>query len=452
MKGFAAVFGREIQDRRLLLVAGALAGLVPFATPLLTAHGGQTASTTRLQVALAISLVAGAVLALLLGATVVAGDLAERRLGFYFSRPLPAWAIWAGKMGAAVALTLLTSCLVLLPTLLFGGSPRSGLADLNGGTLAAALAGLGGAIALVSCSHAVSVILRQRSAWVVLDLAASGLVAGALWAICSGFLAWGAVDTSQRVLLGFAAFAAAVAAVAGAVQVIAGRVDGRRAHRCLSLSLWSGLLAGVLLLSGYAWWFLHPAPEDLGDFAPPVSDPTGRWLALAGNPRGRAADYWLTFVLDGRTGRLFREPNTLGAFSPRLSPAVAFSADGGTAVWGEAQPRAAAGSRDSYTLVRLDLAHPMASPVETQVAVAHPDVIALSPHGDRVATREGDRLLVHDLATGRLLASSALPPLRDPAVRMPDDRRVLLLNLAQGWTSPPLHFPLPPQAPDPGPE
>ena len=95
LQGLWAVLCREIAERRLLLLAAALVGLVPLAVPFLPGVAAPDPGEIRTGTALALCLVVTAVLALTLGATVIAGDLSERRLGFYFSRPLAGWAIWA---------------------------------------------------------------------------------------------------------------------------------------------------------------------------------------------------------------------------------------------------------------------------------------------------------------------------------------------------------------------
>ena len=65
-------------------------------------------------------------LAIGLGASVIGEDLAERRLGFYFSRPLSGWAIWASKNLAAILITLGTGLVFVLPVALLSGQPALG--------------------------------------------------------------------------------------------------------------------------------------------------------------------------------------------------------------------------------------------------------------------------------------------------------------------------------------
>ena len=77
----------------------------------------------RSGVALGLALIVSLVLAMALGGSVIARDLGERRLGFYFARPISGGAIWAGKLAAAAVLAVGAGVLVLLPASLFSGLP-----------------------------------------------------------------------------------------------------------------------------------------------------------------------------------------------------------------------------------------------------------------------------------------------------------------------------------------
>src|SRR5262245_46348770 len=120
MKAFATVFGRELAERRLLLLAALLLGLVALAAPWIPGLPPQSADELRGGVALVLTGLLTTVTAVLLGGSVIARDLAERRLGFYFSRPIPGGALWAGKLTAAVALVLASGVLASTPALLAG--------------------------------------------------------------------------------------------------------------------------------------------------------------------------------------------------------------------------------------------------------------------------------------------------------------------------------------------
>jgi hypothetical protein len=180
MRGFLAVFEREIVERRLLLVAALVLGLVPLLAPLLPGMPPARPAELRSGTALGIALVLTLALALLLGGSVIVRDLAERRLGFYFARPLSGTAIWAGKLAAAAALTVGAGLLVLLPATLVGGPPDpSGYWGTSSGVFQSgfslAVIWFGVLLLTLTAAHAVSVMVRSRSPWLLLDLAALGV-------------------------------------------------------------------------------------------------------------------------------------------------------------------------------------------------------------------------------------------------------------------------------------
>src|SRR5438105_3374251 len=105
MRTLVRVAAREIEERRTALVAAAAAGILPFLIPLLPwVHSD--AATARGVTAFATTLNIGLGFALALGGTVLVRDLADGRISFFFSRPIPAFAIWGGKLLAAVLLTV----------------------------------------------------------------------------------------------------------------------------------------------------------------------------------------------------------------------------------------------------------------------------------------------------------------------------------------------------------
>ncbi|MDP9122633.1 MAG: hypothetical protein M3O15_14910, partial [Acidobacteriota bacterium] len=234
MRGFVTVFNREIAERRLIVAGAALLSLVPLLTPLLPGQDVHRTSDMRWGTALVLGSVVATVLALVLGGTAIAADLAARRLGFYFSRPLSGWTIWSGKLGAAAVLAYGAGLLVLLPTLLFEGFPSSRtLAGLAGPAGQLALAVLSLTLGPLLLAHAVSVIVRSRSAWFLLDLVALAAVAGTAWTAWERLMHQGAGRTLENTYGGFLLLPVLALATASAVQVLVGRTDLHRAHRLL---------------------------------------------------------------------------------------------------------------------------------------------------------------------------------------------------------------------------
>jgi ABC-type transport system involved in multi-copper enzyme maturation permease subunit len=121
MAGLIALLRHEVAQRRLLLLAGALAGLLPFAAPLVSGAAPADVPDLREYVAVFFAAALSALAAIFLGATAISSDLAERRLSFFFSRPLAGWTIWAGKLGGAALCAWAVGALALLPALLAAG-------------------------------------------------------------------------------------------------------------------------------------------------------------------------------------------------------------------------------------------------------------------------------------------------------------------------------------------
>ena len=424
MRGFLAVFEREIVERRLLLAAALVLGLVPLLAPLLPGMPQVRPEELRGGTALGLALVLTAVLALLLGGSVIVRDLAERRLGFYFSRPLPGFAIWAGKLAAAVALVVGAGLLVLLPATLVGGLPDPGGYWGTLGTsswavqsgFALAVIWLGALLLALTASHAVSVMVRSRSPWLLLDLAALGVttsVASTCLLILArrgaGMPVWqgtglGVLVQGPTVLLQVQLFVALMALlgliVAGGVQVMRGRTDLRRGHRALSIVLWSVLLPAALGLAGYTRWFLAVSPEDLVSVHEAMGSPASAWIAIYGQAAHRGG-YLPGFLYDVGSGRFVRAG--FGATST-----VRFSADGQRAAWLESSD-VRTPEKSDLELWTLDLRRPGASPQPTRVLLRGViRAFALSPDGRRVAAVHDGHLTVDEIDSGRLLASVRL--------------------------------------------
>ncbi len=409
MRAFLAVLWREMAERWLIAVAAAVLSLVPLAAPLLEVPGYR-GPDLRGGVALGLSLIVSLLLALMLGSSILARDLGERRLGFYFSRPLPGLAIWGGKLAAAFLLALGSGLLVGLPAVLLGDgvdlsgywgtsfSLRLGLAA-NLGLWAAALA------LLVLLANAVSTMIRTRSPWLLLDLAAATLLAAFLWVESNRLLAAQAVDAFFGAGLGLLIAGVVALAAATAVQVVRGRTDARLGHRLLSLTLWGLLGVSALAAAGFGRWVLAASPKDLTHVLYVDPAPAGDWVTLSGIAQGRAG-FQPTFLFDTRSGAYARIPGANWLYG--VWDGAVFSADGRRAVWLERE----GGDPFPLHVRRLDLDRPGARPVSLQVAfdAGYPKDLVVSPDGRRFAALHRGRVLAWELDTGRALLSIPIPP------------------------------------------
>lgn len=120
MKGYTHLLMRELSQRKNLWWAALAAGFIPMLLQVLPGIHYAPAEI-RDASALAISATFGLFIALLLGASVLARDLSEGRLGFDFTRPMGNVSIWAGRMSAAVLLALGGAIVAVLPATISGG-------------------------------------------------------------------------------------------------------------------------------------------------------------------------------------------------------------------------------------------------------------------------------------------------------------------------------------------
>lgn len=398
MKGLAAVLGREVFERRLLAAVALGLGLVPLAAVWLPGLAAENHDDVRNGLAVVLALGLGAVLAILLGGSILSRDLGEGRLGFYFSRPLRGWAIWAGKLGAVLVLSLGSALLVALPAALLNGR-LPGAESMIGGMGPGVTWTLVGMLAfsLILLSHAFSVMLRARTAWLALDLSGAAVFALLVWEAFHRLGFYGAYLWRQPVIGILSSLGLVGLLAAGARQVTAGRTDSRRAHRALSLTLWGVLLAAALGAQGFTHWVLAGTPRDLRiDEAVPS---TGSWIVVdGGDPRRHLAS---TFLVDRKSGRFFR------LLAPWRQSAT-FSEDGRWVIWPELAEGLQTGG--PVQLSRLDLRRPDATPFRSNVWYRQPpEVWALSPDGSQVAAILGNRIVIDEIATGNRLAESPLP-------------------------------------------
>jgi hypothetical protein len=431
MRGFAALVWHEISERRALLAAAAVASLLPVLAPLLPATGGNPAADTREAVMWVMVGLLVPIFALLLGVSFVGRDLSEGRLGFYYAQPLSGPAIWFGKLAAVALLVFAAQLLIMLPTVLLSSDPvrlllLTGLVDGPGGVsfvarLAAPAFWLA-PLAIVLVAHAVGVAWRGRSAWLVADLVALVVVAAGAWWALRPFLPvmdpealpswlgnywWGlrllrSLDAPMVAVAGAlwliaAAFLGLI--VAGAVQLTAGRVDLRRAHRSLSVALWAVLAVAVAALVGWSGWVRTANLADLRRVER-VAVASGEWFVVDGPTRGRL-DYRPRFVVNAVDGRWVRAGT--GPQERWYRSDLWFSDDGLHVFW--AEPVAGDGKR----VMVIDLNDPEPEPRSVGVTLKKAGAAVDVTHdGGRVAILEDRTVAVYDVRTGDQLAATVI--------------------------------------------
>jgi hypothetical protein len=413
MSAFLAVTRRELAEKRFVLLAAAAAGLFPLGLPLVAHLPGASAGEARGFAAVILAATVAGGLSIALGSSVLAGEIASRRIGFFFSRPVSAAALWVGKLSAAMLLVIASVAIVLVPSM----TVNRNLAPLNDlfstGPVAACAIALGFFLLLLLLSNAAGIATRSRSPRLAADVLVLALVALAFWSMGARLRRFAMAPGSVLALIvGVLAPLLLVALLIAAHRATAsGRTDVRAAHRALSATLWVVLGISTLACEAYSVWALAAPPASLKDLGASCLGTQG-WITLSGRARGLEASY----LYDTRTGRFQRIPND--------SWQTAVSENEKTAAWLEASA-----PQGPWTVKTLRLDDASARPVETRVTFSRqPSSLVLSPEGDKIAALDREVLSVTELATARSLGSARVIDWRDSATVFfpsPDVVRVL---------------------------
>lgn len=388
MKGFLALARREVLERRSVFIGAAAASLIPWLIPLLRGMHGLSQREARDGSAYFLALVFTLSFAVALGLSVLSRDLFDRRIGFYFSRPLSSLTIWAGKFVGASVLILGTGLLILLPTWIAAGGtlppPDASLPPWPLLALATLL--------LLPILHAASVAVRSRSAFLAADLTL--LLLACLWTFFTmrRFTVWYAMEPLRISLAALASLAWLGMLAAGFASVSRGRTDIRAAHRALSFTLWPILFIAIACFDGYSRWIAAASPADLTGVETVAAAPLGSWITVAGPARGRGPESFV-FLFDTSTGS-YRKVGA-GWRRPILS------AKGDRAAWFQPTDIGA-----PLSLLTIKLDDPHAEPVSTKISLPGVPLAFLSPDARRIATIRGGILTVYDIASGSSLGSA----------------------------------------------
>ncbi len=263
MRGLLAVVRLEL-ERRWVYPALALAvGLLALAAPLLPGAAGQPPDDVREAAASALFWLVSVVFGVLLGASLFGTDLAEQRLGFFFSRPIRGWALWGGRAGAAAVLLAASAALVLLPAALVAQQAPRFTLFWSGGPLGLELGAgqwLVVPLVLMPGAHALRSLALARSRWSLGSAAAVLGVGMAVWWLGRGlFNDWALGPLA--VAAGVLEIAVVVALVGGsAAQIMVGRASVERGQRALALVLWGVLLPATAGFAGWSAWVRGAGP------------------------------------------------------------------------------------------------------------------------------------------------------------------------------------------------
>ena len=409
VRGLMAIAAREVSERVGLLGLAVWLAVVPFVTPWM--------GIDRPMLGWFLGVVMVFTSAILTGSSVIARDLAEGRLGFFLSRPLPWWSIWGGKMLAALVLTFAAGVIVLGPS----AFDREWRLPAGGWWVTIVAPGL---FALIGIANALAVAYRARSAWFALDLAMAAALGWAVVHTSRTLMDWGAFPFAPSVLSAALWLLAAAVTIAGAAQVAEGRADIRRGHRILSIVVWSLLTPAVLAYAAWGTWVGRFAPADLRTVVSAWPSSNGSWIAAAGRTRWpRPENFTPTVLMDAEGQRFLRVGAGFSVRGPVFSEAVA------RAVW------VADAWKDSPHLMAADLRsnHPSASRVPLPVPPGSVVSVALSGDGENVAVVQANQATVFKLGSAQALA---VAPVRAywwrPIVFTSDGRAHVLSELSPG--------------------
>lgn len=188
---------------------------------------------------LQIGFVAG--ISIILGAGTLAGDLASRRLAFWFDLPVRPGAILAGRLLAVWILAVGGGFVVHLPQVLLHPAHAHGWLVLD------AVAG-GLAIPLILGFHVLGTAWAARSPWLLALLATASLAQYALVALETVLVGRGAFGALLPFLGAAVILTTAVLALASGLAIARGRLDAPRTCRVLALGVLAGSAATLAVM------------------------------------------------------------------------------------------------------------------------------------------------------------------------------------------------------------
>jgi hypothetical protein len=384
------IASRELRDRaRLFLIAAAMA-VVPFGAALAVRENRQMAIAT---VAGFLAAAYTGALAVALGVSSVGRDLTEKRLSFFFSKPVSAASIWIGKAMAGLLTLAGAFAIVVLPAFLLANDGWSYNWPVGGRALATYTLIM--STVLFFASHAASTMLRSRSALVAVDFVLLAAMLTAILAMTRPILLGGGLDLVLNMLLAIGVALLALLIVAPVWQLARGRVDPRRNHAAFSLVLWGGAAVVVAVAGGYALWVISAPLSSLTNLYNVEQSPAGQWLSVSGQTANRG-EYLAAFLVDAATGE--RERVTALPWST-----VHVSRDGKTAVWMESDELL---PRNGMRRVHMRRLEPGAKQIATQLVIGQPRMAQLSDDGSRLAITTRDKIEVYEVSSGRLLGAT----------------------------------------------
>ncbi len=411
MSKLLAVAAREMRERWLLFPAALAVGFFPLILPAF----GLTPDVMPVVGTVSAVLLAAAA-GLITGASMLARDAANGRLGFLFSRPVSWAAVWGGKWLAALVLVAVSGLLAATPWMV--AYPLSTVGGHHGDSwLRAMLDGQGSAyflaaaLLVVGMSNFGATLFRSRSPWVGVDLF---LLLAAFWATrryVAPLWLYGVLMPLAGWQPALALAPLVVGLLAGSMaQVAVGRTDVRRSHGALSVGFWA--VVGFTLVSAAGYWAWVRSASPAGVTVEALSPgPAGRWIHVEGFAP-RSGYYPHGFLIDTATGRYAALSGPRwGRSGYRLG--LQFSADGRSAAVLSNDGRGA-------SLGLYDLTGPTPRVTEVVLQSSPPPTwrtaFALSPASASAFVVHESGASLFALPSGRRIATTTIGPGWRPAL------------------------------------
>jgi ABC-type transport system involved in multi-copper enzyme maturation permease subunit len=409
------IAAREIRERSFVVAVAAFLATLPF---LISAMPGSR-DYGRLEMVGTIGAIAAinfaVALSMILGASIVGRELTERRLSFYFSRPINASAIWFGKVLGAWVLAAVSFAIIFIPSYLAGRKTWYRGFDATPGQVVGYSAAAVVIVFLVA--HAISTITRSRSGFAAIDLIAIALAGGAVWMIVAPLVQAMAIELATVVAATLIVAAVVILLGAGAWQLSRGRADTRRNHVEMSKFLWIAAAITLAIVGAYTIWVFS---ADIDDLKNPEGTLSSRGdFSIVGGLSPLRGDFHSTFLLDMKSGKTVSLPVARWS-GPEFSHA-------GDAVVTEAAPIGWRGkTTGEVVLYRFGRDE---RPERT--GITERGGVVISDDLNRIAVLGATTVSIHEIDTQRLIASAPMPRRRGGARGFfvtPDVLRIFIIE------------------------
>ena len=409
-----AIARREISEKAFVFIAALALAVVACLMPFVPGVQNNPGEVITIAAGIAAANMA-IIMSLMLGATVIGREMADRRLSFYFAKPIPAPSIWFGKVIAAAVLIGGAFAIAIFPALLTG---RIEMLRPTA-TAGSAFVSLPAVIAIMITAffflaHFLGTIVRSRSPWALLDFAAFVALGVAGWLIAQPLLdALGMLTVLGKIA---GSLLLIVALAAGAWQLSMGRTDRLQSHVAMSQFLWPAAAAALAICGAIVWWVVSASPSDLTTI---YAQPIGSNWAIIGGPARHRGDYKAAYLFNAQNGAYDRIGGRIASILP--SP-------DGTALLVCKRLRLGSATTEVFRReVRIG-----APDEPTGVILPHPatDIFAVSNDANRMAFATGGVIGLYDIPGRRSLGSFRLPGVRIASFASPDVLRLYAANAA----------------------